>query len=113
MLWLAPKRTPMPYSRAKRPQRETAGHYYFKDYLSAGARAELLHFLTNIHPLWEYRYSSERPPPAGRSQRRLLRPVYWLGNWQFACLDYYRPPRGVADRCWHRAGAATTMHDDA
>jgi hypothetical protein len=25
--------------------------------------------------------------------------VYWLGNWQFACLDYYRPPRGVADRC--------------
>jgi alkylated DNA repair protein (DNA oxidative demethylase) len=32
-------------------------------------------------------------------QRGLLRPVYWLGNWQFACLDYYRPPRGVEDRC--------------
>jgi alkylated DNA repair dioxygenase AlkB len=25
--------------------------------------------------------------------------VYWLGNWQFACLDYYRPPRGIHDRC--------------
>jgi hypothetical protein len=25
--------------------------------------------------------------------------VYWLGNWQFACLDYYRPPKGVEDRC--------------
>jgi alkylated DNA repair dioxygenase AlkB len=25
--------------------------------------------------------------------------VYWLGNWQFACLDYYRPPRGTHDRC--------------
>lgn len=29
----------------------------------------------------------------------LLRPVYWLGNWQFACLDYYRPPKGVHHRC--------------
>ncbi|MBL8956236.1 MAG: alpha-ketoglutarate-dependent dioxygenase AlkB, partial [Myxococcaceae bacterium] len=26
-------------------------------------------------------------------------PVYWLGNWQFACLDYYRPPHKVLDRC--------------
>jgi hypothetical protein len=25
--------------------------------------------------------------------------VYWLGNWQFACLDYYRPPKGLLDRC--------------
>jgi alkylated DNA repair dioxygenase AlkB len=24
--------------------------------------------------------------------------VYWLGGWQFACLDYYRPPH-VRDRC--------------
>ena len=23
----------------------------------------------------------------------MLRPVYWLGNWQFACLGYYEPPR--------------------
>ena len=29
----------------------------------------------------------------------MLRPVYWLGNWQFACLDYYRPPHGVHGRC--------------
>ena len=28
-----------------------------------------------------------------------MRPVYWLGGWQFACLDYYRPPDGVDDRC--------------
>jgi hypothetical protein len=89
----------MPHPIAKRSPRETAGHYYFKNYLDARARAELLHFLSRIHPLWELRYSTERPPPEGRSQRRLLRPVYWLGNWQFACLDYYRPPRGVVDRC--------------
>ena len=28
----------------------------------------------------------------------MLRPVYWLGNWQFACLDYYRPPKGLLNR---------------
>lgn len=29
----------------------------------------------------------------------LLRPVYWLGSWQFACLDYYHPPKGIENRC--------------
>ena len=28
-----------------------------------------------------------------------MRPVYWLGNWQFACLDYYHPPKGLLNRC--------------
>jgi alkylated DNA repair dioxygenase AlkB len=75
------------------------GHHYFPNYLGAKARSTLLAWLETLHPIWEYRYSTERPPPLGREQRRLLRPVYWLGNWQFACLDYYRPPRGVEDRC--------------
>ena len=39
------------------------------------------------------RYSTKRPPPPGKQQRGLLRPVYWLGNWQFACLGYYEPPK--------------------
>lgn len=56
-------------------------------------------WLATLHPLWELRYSTRRPPPVGRQQKRLLRPVYWLGNWQFACLGYYSPPRGVRDRC--------------
>jgi len=38
-------------------------------------------------------------PPKGEVQRQLLRPVYWLGNWQFACLDYYHPPKGIHFRC--------------
>ena len=33
----------------------------------------------------------------GQVQRPLLRPVIWLGNWQFACLGYYEPPRRVHD----------------
>lgn len=89
----------MPHPIARRSPRETAGHYYVKNYIDARARTQLLEFLRQLHPIWEFRYSTERPPPQGRSQRRLLRPVYWLGNWQFACLDYYRPPRGLIDRC--------------
>lgn len=67
--------------------------------MQAGERAAILEWLATLHPIWEERYSQHRPPPPGQPQRRLLRPVYWLGNWQFACLDYYRPPRGVDDRC--------------
>lgn len=62
-------------------------------------REELLAWISTLHPIWEYRYSANNPPPEGREQRRLLRPVYWLGSWQFACLDYYRPPKGTANRC--------------
>jgi len=75
------------------------GHHYFPAYLKAREREQLLAWLGTLRPLWEQRYSTLRDPPAGQTQRELLRPVYWLGNWQFACLDYYRPPRGTADRC--------------
>jgi alkylated DNA repair dioxygenase AlkB len=68
-------------------------------YLSERARREIVAWLAQLRPIWELRFPTDRPPPRGETQRRLLRPVYWLGNWQFACLDYYRPPRGVADRC--------------
>jgi DNA oxidative demethylase len=93
-----------PHARAfgARPPRNAGdrrGHLIVQEYLKPGARREILAWLATLRPIWEFRYSAERPPPRGESQRRLLRPVYWLGNWQFACLDYYRPPRGVFDRC--------------
>ena len=75
------------------------GYLYVADYVGAGERAELMAWLATLHPLWEQRYSTRRPPPPGKAQRPLLRPVYWLGNWQFACLGYYEPPRRVKDRC--------------
>ena len=59
----------------------------------------MLAWLATLRPLWEQRFSQHNPPPPGQEQRALLRPVYWLGNWQFACLDYYRPPHGVHGRC--------------
>jgi alkylated DNA repair protein (DNA oxidative demethylase) len=61
------------------------------------ARGEILAWLATLAPIWELRYSTRRPLPPGQPQRPLLRPVYWLGNWQFACLGYYEPPRRIRD----------------
>jgi alkylated DNA repair dioxygenase AlkB len=83
----------------RRAAPDARGHRYVRDYLVDADRRAILDWLDALHPIWEYRYPIGRPPPAGQPQRRLLRPVYWLGNWQFACLEYYRPPKGVVDRC--------------
>ena len=74
-------------------------HLHQRDFLSTPVRGALRAWLETLCPLWEDRYSSRVPPRSGQTSRRLLRPVYWLGNWQFACLEYYRPPEGVTDRC--------------
>jgi DNA oxidative demethylase len=79
--------------------RDDGCYVYEPDFVADGARAEILAWLGALRPLWELRYSTRRAPPAGKQQRPLLRPVYWLGSWQFACLGYYEPPRrthGVA-----------------
>lgn len=75
------------------------GLIYKPFFLSRDERSELLRWLATLHPLWEMRFSENNPPPPSDKQRRLLRPVYWLGNWQFACLDYYHPPEGILHRC--------------
>jgi alkylated DNA repair dioxygenase AlkB len=71
---------------------------YQPGWLGRRDREELSAWLGTIRPLWELRYSDRRPLPPGAVQRPLLRPVYWLGAWQFACLGYYEPPRHVRDR---------------
>jgi len=81
-----------------RTDRSAARAYiYDADYVDADMRSALLRWLASLRPLWEQRYSTRRPPPRGKTQRPLLRPVYWLGNWQFACLGYYEPPRRRID----------------
>ncbi|MCK6504229.1 alpha-ketoglutarate-dependent dioxygenase AlkB [Myxococcota bacterium] len=68
-------------------------------FVAPAERQAALDWLRGVHPLWEQRFSTVRPLPPREEQRPLLRPVYWLGNWQFACLGYYHPPRGTAERC--------------
>ncbi|MFN8792447.1 MAG: alpha-ketoglutarate-dependent dioxygenase AlkB [Bdellovibrionales bacterium] len=68
-------------------------------YLREPYRSRFLDEILQFRPIWENRYSESNPPPAGEPNRSLLRPVYWLGNWQFACLNYYHPPKGIENRC--------------
>lgn len=77
------------------------GLLFKKSYIQPSARQALLDYLLSLYPIWEMRFSEHNPPPSGQQQRRLLRPVYWLGNWQFACLNYYHPPKGIHNRCVH------------
>jgi len=93
-----PRASPRSNRSAQRGGRPAAGLHYDPRFVSARDRAEVLQWLSGIHPIWEERYASRKLADSVQ-QRRLLRPVYWLGNWQFACLDYYRPPHGVKDRC--------------
>lgn len=75
------------------------GLIYKQNYISAREKAEIMTYLKTLYPIWEMRYSKNNPPPENQKQRPLLRPVYWLGNWQFACLNYYHPPKGINNRC--------------
>jgi DNA oxidative demethylase len=72
-------------------------YVYEPGFIKEAARAEILAWLATLRPIWEMRYSTRRAPPSGKQQRALLRPVYWLGNWQFACLGYYEPPKRTYD----------------
>lgn len=72
-------------------------YVYEPGFIDDATHGEILTWLGTLRPLWEMRFSTRRPPPAGKQQRPLLRPVYWLGNWQFACLGYYEPPRRTHD----------------
>jgi alkylated DNA repair dioxygenase AlkB len=80
-----------------RPPPPDPCYVYEPSFVDARARREILDWLATLVPLWELRYSTLRPLPAGKQQRPLLRPVYWLGNWQFACLGYYEPPKRTHD----------------
>lgn len=72
---------------------------YQPNYISAQEKKDIITYLESLYPIWELRFSKSNPPPEGETNRPLLRPVYWLGNWQFACLDYYHPPKGIHHRC--------------
>ena len=74
------------------------GLYYDPGFVMPSVRDEIVRWLGTLTPIWEQRFAPNHPPPPGEQQRWLLRPVYWLGNWQFACLNYYHPPKGIDNR---------------
>ena len=75
------------------------GLIYIPGFVKPNEKVQVIEYLKTLYPIWEMRFSKSNPPPEAQENRRLLRPVYWLGNWQFACLDYYHPPKGIEHRC--------------
>lgn len=88
------------HKASRKPQfQQNLNLIYEPNYITAVEKKDIIKYLEGLYPIWENRFSASNPPPEGEPNRPLLRPVYWLGNWQFACLDYYHPPKGIQNRC--------------
>ncbi len=88
------------HKASRKPQfQQNLNLIYEPSYITANEKKDIIKYLESLYPIWENRFSASNPPPEGEPNRPLLRPVYWLGNWQFACLDYYHPPKGIQNRC--------------
>ena len=88
------------HKASRKPQfQQNLNLIYEAAYITANEKKDIIRYLESLYPVWENRFSKSNPPPEGEPNRPLLRPVYWLGNWQFACLDYYHPPKGIQNRC--------------
>lgn len=74
------------------------GFTYLPRFLSAAEGAALGEYFAGLRPIWEQRFADDDHGRQGAGERRLTRPVYWLGAWQFACLGYYSEPDHLADR---------------
>lgn len=94
-----PAKYKSPSAKTEQPFTAPRGLVYLQNYVSKREKEEIMNYLSTLYPIWEMRYSKNNPPPENQKQRPLLRPVYWLGNWQFACLNYYHPPKGIENRC--------------
>lgn len=88
---------------------ERAGLSYLPRFISAAEASEMVGYFGRLRPLWEQRHA---PGLHGRSEdhgRRLTRPVYWLGAWQFASLGYYSEPHHREHRCVRAERLTPTM----
>ena len=78
---------------------EVPGFSYLPGFITEAERQALLTYFGSIKPLWESRYVGDQSARTGSGSRRLTRPVYWLGAWQFACLGYYAAPDHLREKC--------------
>jgi alkylated DNA repair dioxygenase AlkB len=77
---------------------QVPGFSYLPRFITKDEGDELIELLAELHPIWERRHAGDDHARGGASGRRLTRPVYWLGAWQFACLGYYAEPDHVVDK---------------
>ncbi len=78
---------------------ELPGLTYRPQFISKAESEQLIAYFGGLHPLWEQRHRDTGKERSDQHHRRLTRPVYWLGAWQFACLGYYAEPDHREHRC--------------
>ena len=76
-----------------------SGFSYLPQFISIEEAEQLIDYFGALRPLWEQRFHGVSKQRSAKHGRRLTRPVYWLGAWQFACLGYYAEPEHLNDRC--------------
>jgi len=67
--------------------------------MSVSEADALIAYFESLTPIWERRHAHSRHSRDGARGRRITRPVYWLGAWQFASLGYYAEPDYREGRC--------------
>jgi alkylated DNA repair dioxygenase AlkB len=88
---------PEPHDGREPLQRD--GFTYLPRFMSASEGQELIAYFESLAPIWEQRHGGDTAVREGVGSRRIARPVYWLGAWQFASLGYYAEPHYREDRC--------------
>jgi alkylated DNA repair dioxygenase AlkB len=78
---------------------EHEGFSYLPRFMSAEEGKGLIALFGSLAPIWEQRHGAHEHMREGASNRRITRPVYWLGAWQFASLGYYAEPHYREGRC--------------
>lgn len=78
---------------------DAAGFSYLPRFIEADEAEALIDYFGGITPIWERRHTDGAHARSEGHARRLTRPVYWLGAWQFASLGYYAEPHYREDRC--------------
>lgn len=78
---------------------ERPGFSYLPRFIDQDQATALIEYFGSLRPIWEQRHRNAAHARSASHDRRLTRPVYWLGAWQFACLGYYAEPDHRQDRC--------------
>ncbi len=78
---------------------EQPGFTYHPHFITKEESEELIAYFGALKPLWEQRFRDREKARSDAQSRRLTRPVYWLGAWQFATLGYYAEPDYREHRC--------------
>ncbi|MFT4570434.1 MAG: alkylated DNA repair protein (DNA oxidative demethylase) [Hyphomicrobiaceae bacterium] len=85
------------------------GFSYLPHFITKEESKHLIAYFAGLMPIWEQRHAGDERGRSPNHPRRLTRPVYWLGAWQFASLGYYAEPDHREDRCLRAEGFPAVM----